>query len=393
MLAASGEAGDRAGRPDLGYSGWANAACIASADGRHERALELAQRGALSALGIPTIEFHMAGLVAYALARLGRHDEAREATRPPVRAGRAARLPAARAGRRPRRRAAGAARRRARACRGPARPRAGRRPPGPAVRGAAAAGRGARAARSRRRGRRRDPGRRARAHPRGAPPGGARRPDGVRPGAEPRGRAATARSRSGGCARPSTTGGGSRERTTSRASTSPRWSTSAARRSPASSTRRGSSSASPWRCGDWRRMPTFDDSATTTAPVEEVWKLLYDPARMVEWWDGVERVDGDGHDGQGNLTIYPAGYPGLPDAAGAAHRRRRPRPHHLVPHQATWSTSGGSNRSTPARASACTSRSPRTRPTGWRASAAGVSASLRSLAALSTATAGPRAPG
>ena len=79
VLAASGEAGDRAGRPDLGYSGWANAACIASADGRHERALELAQRGALSALGIPTIEFHMAGLVAYALARLGRHDEAREA--------------------------------------------------------------------------------------------------------------------------------------------------------------------------------------------------------------------------------------------------------------------------------------------------------------------------
>ena len=59
-------------------------------------------------------------------------------------------------------------------------------------------------------------------------------------------------------------------------------------------------------------MPTFDDSATTTAPVEEVWKLLYDPARMVEWWEGVERVDGDGHDGQGNLTIYPAGSPDFP---------------------------------------------------------------------------------
>lgn len=59
-------------------------------------------------------------------------------------------------------------------------------------------------------------------------------------------------------------------------------------------------------------MPTFDDSATTTAPVEEVWKLLYDPARMVEWWEGVERVDGDGHDGKGNLTIYPDGYPDFP---------------------------------------------------------------------------------
>ena len=59
-------------------------------------------------------------------------------------------------------------------------------------------------------------------------------------------------------------------------------------------------------------MPTFDDSATTSAPVEEVWKLLYDPTRMVEWWEGIERVDGDGHDGKGNLTIYPDGYPDFP---------------------------------------------------------------------------------
>ena len=59
-------------------------------------------------------------------------------------------------------------------------------------------------------------------------------------------------------------------------------------------------------------MPTFDDSATTSAPVEEVWKLLYDPTRMVEWWEGVERVDGDGHDGKGNLTVYPDGYPDFP---------------------------------------------------------------------------------
>jgi uncharacterized protein YndB with AHSA1/START domain len=59
-------------------------------------------------------------------------------------------------------------------------------------------------------------------------------------------------------------------------------------------------------------LPTFDDDATTSAPVEEVWKLLYDPTRMVEWWEGIERVDGDGHDGKGNLTIYPDGYPDFP---------------------------------------------------------------------------------
>lgn len=59
-------------------------------------------------------------------------------------------------------------------------------------------------------------------------------------------------------------------------------------------------------------MPTFDDSATSEAPVEEVWKLLYDPARMVEWWEGIERVDGGGHDGKGNLTLYPEGYPDFP---------------------------------------------------------------------------------
>jgi uncharacterized protein YndB with AHSA1/START domain len=56
-------------------------------------------------------------------------------------------------------------------------------------------------------------------------------------------------------------------------------------------------------------MPTFDDSATTSAPVEEVWKLLYDPARMVEWWQGIERVEPSG---DGEITIYPDGYPDFP---------------------------------------------------------------------------------
>ena len=56
-------------------------------------------------------------------------------------------------------------------------------------------------------------------------------------------------------------------------------------------------------------MPTFDDSATTSAPVEEVWKLLYDPARMVEWWEGIERVEPSG---EGDITVYPDGYPDFP---------------------------------------------------------------------------------
>jgi uncharacterized protein YndB with AHSA1/START domain len=56
-------------------------------------------------------------------------------------------------------------------------------------------------------------------------------------------------------------------------------------------------------------LPTFDDSTTTTAPVEEVWKLLYDPARFPEWWEGIETVE---RDGRGDFTMYPRGYPDFP---------------------------------------------------------------------------------
>jgi uncharacterized protein YndB with AHSA1/START domain len=59
-------------------------------------------------------------------------------------------------------------------------------------------------------------------------------------------------------------------------------------------------------------MPTFDDSTTTVAPAEEVWKLLYDPARMPEWWEGVERAEPHGTDGKGDVTIWPDGYPDFP---------------------------------------------------------------------------------
>jgi uncharacterized protein YndB with AHSA1/START domain len=57
-------------------------------------------------------------------------------------------------------------------------------------------------------------------------------------------------------------------------------------------------------------LPTFDDSTTTTAPVEEVWKLLYDPERFPEWWEGVETVDRSGD--EGDFTLYPRGYPDFP---------------------------------------------------------------------------------
>lgn len=59
-------------------------------------------------------------------------------------------------------------------------------------------------------------------------------------------------------------------------------------------------------------MPTFDDDTTTTAPVEEVWKLLYDPGRFPEWWEGMETVQRTGHEGKGDFTMYPTGYPDFP---------------------------------------------------------------------------------
>ena len=58
-------------------------------------------------------------------------------------------------------------------------------------------------------------------------------------------------------------------------------------------------------------MPSFHDTATSTAPPEEVWKLLYDPARFPDWWAGIETVE-VGRPGQ--YTIYPDGYPDFPMA-------------------------------------------------------------------------------
>jgi uncharacterized protein YndB with AHSA1/START domain len=58
-------------------------------------------------------------------------------------------------------------------------------------------------------------------------------------------------------------------------------------------------------------MPSFHDSAASTAPPEEVWKLLYDPARFPDWWAGIGSVEV--HD-EGSYTLYPEGYPDFPMA-------------------------------------------------------------------------------
>ena len=78
-LIASASAGEAAGRPDLAYSGWSNAACIAVATGDLERALEHADRGAAITAPFPAIAFQTAALRASVLALLGRHAEARTA--------------------------------------------------------------------------------------------------------------------------------------------------------------------------------------------------------------------------------------------------------------------------------------------------------------------------
>jgi uncharacterized protein YndB with AHSA1/START domain len=57
-------------------------------------------------------------------------------------------------------------------------------------------------------------------------------------------------------------------------------------------------------------MQTFDQRAVSTAAPEEVWKLLYDPARFPEWWAGVGSVATEGD--AGDYTMYPEGYPDFP---------------------------------------------------------------------------------
>src|SRR5579862_6891719 len=58
-------------------------------------------------------------------------------------------------------------------------------------------------------------------------------------------------------------------------------------------------------------MPTFDQSTVSAGAPEEVWKLLYDPARFAEWWAGIGSVDTSETTG-GAYTMFPDGYPDFP---------------------------------------------------------------------------------
>jgi tetratricopeptide (TPR) repeat protein len=78
---AAGEAVARAGRPDLAYGCWANAASAANAAGEHERALEFLDRAtaAVAGHGLQSIEVHLLGARSFVLRGLGRLEEARGA--------------------------------------------------------------------------------------------------------------------------------------------------------------------------------------------------------------------------------------------------------------------------------------------------------------------------
>ena len=57
-------------------------------------------------------------------------------------------------------------------------------------------------------------------------------------------------------------------------------------------------------------MPAFEQRALSPAAPEDVWKLLYDPARFPQWWAGIGSVQEDGTAGQ--YTMFPDGYPDFP---------------------------------------------------------------------------------
>ncbi|MFI5005563.1 MAG: ATP-binding protein, partial [Solirubrobacterales bacterium] len=79
---AAGEAITRAGRPDLAYGCWANAAGAAAAAGDHGRALEFLDRAgaALKDRGLVGMEVQLLAMRSFVLLRIGRIAEARAAT-------------------------------------------------------------------------------------------------------------------------------------------------------------------------------------------------------------------------------------------------------------------------------------------------------------------------
>jgi len=56
-------------------------------------------------------------------------------------------------------------------------------------------------------------------------------------------------------------------------------------------------------------MPGYTLTGRAQAPVEDVWKLLFDPSRLPEWWMGVETVRVDAED---EYTVWPDGMPDFP---------------------------------------------------------------------------------
>jgi uncharacterized protein YndB with AHSA1/START domain len=56
-------------------------------------------------------------------------------------------------------------------------------------------------------------------------------------------------------------------------------------------------------------MPGFTLTGRAAAPVEEVWKLLFDPSRFPEWWAGVESVEVAS---PGAYRVWHDGYPDFP---------------------------------------------------------------------------------
>ena len=49
-------------------------------------------------------------------------------------------------------------------------------------------------------------------------------------------------------------------------------------------------------------MPSFHDTAISSAAPEDVWKLLYDPSRFPDWWAGIESLM-RAHPGAGERLI------------------------------------------------------------------------------------------
>ncbi len=133
-------------------------------------------------------------------------------------------------------------------------------------------------------------------------------------------------------------------------------------------------------------MPTFDDAVTSPAPVEEVWKLLYDPSRFPEWWEGVGTVEPRGE----GFTLYPRGYPDYPMPQLMRTEGRRVTISCLVKHLVfEWrleATEGDGTRI------AVHVEIPEAEAHRLETQRHGVSASLRSLAALA-ATDEPPGPG